>query len=99
MTYFFIATIVSMTTVIYWLVKRQLRLIEKLEDINEKVEESLDVLDQSYARLSKLLETPVLFDDPIVVEMIESAKSARDAILVVANNIVEKEEDSARPEA
>ena len=99
MTYFFIVTIVSMMIVIYWLVKRQLRLIEKLEDINEKVEESLDVLDQSYARLSKLLETPVLFDDPIVVEMIESAKSARDAILVVANNIVEKEEDSARPEA
>lgn len=85
-------------SIIYWLVRRQLALIDKLQDINDRVEESLDILDQSYARMSKLLETPVLFDDPVVVEMVDSAKSARDAILVVANNIVEQEEDSGRPE-
>lgn len=99
MIYLLVLTNVMSAAVIYWLVRRQLDLIDKLQDVNDRIEESLDVLDRSYARLSKLLETPVLFDDPVVVEMVDSAKSARDAILVVANNIVEQEEDSGRPES
>lgn len=98
MIYLLALTNVISLSIVYWLVRRQLTFIDKLEDINDRVEESLDILDQSYNRLSRLLETPVLFDDPVVVEMVESAKSARDAILVVANNIVEQEEDSGRPE-
>ena len=99
MIYFLILTNLLSASIIYWLVRRQLQLIDKIEDTNDRIEESLDILDGSYNKLSKLLETPVLFDDPIVVEMVDSAKLARDAILVVANNIVEQEEDSGRPEA
>jgi hypothetical protein len=65
-----------------------MQMLEQFEDLTERVEESLDVLDYSYGRMTKLLENPVAFDDPIAIELVQSAKNARDAMLVVANNVV-----------
>ena len=78
-------------------VQRSLVLIEKIDEINVQVEESLDIIDTSYASVSKHLESPVLFDDPVVVAMIRDVKHARDAMLLVANKVTEpfqNDEDS-----
>lgn len=78
-------------------VQRSLVLIEKIDEINVQVEESLDIIDTSYASVSKHLESPVLFDDPVVVAMIRDVKQARDAMLLVANKVTEpfqNDEDS-----
>jgi hypothetical protein len=64
--------------------------LERFDDLNERVEESLDILDKNYTRLSNLLETPVLLDDPIAVEMVQTARAARDSMLVVANIVTEQ---------
>ena len=76
-----------------FLAKKHLEMLEKFDNLNDKIEESLDILDENYGKLSKLLETPVLFDDPIAVEMVQTAKNARDSILVVANAITNQEEE------
>ena len=65
-----------------------MQVLDQMEELTESVEESLDILDFSYGKMSKLLETPVAVDDPVAVELVQSAKSARDAMLVVANKIV-----------
>jgi len=70
-----------------WLVKKHLSLLEKFDTVTEQVEESLDIIDASYNRMANLLETPVLLDDPIVVELVQSAKNAKDSLLLVANKI------------
>jgi len=70
-------------------IQRSLVLIEKIDDINVQVEESLDIIDSAYANVSKHLESPVLFDDPVVVTMIRDVKQARDAMLLVANKVTE----------
>ena len=78
-------------------VQRSLVLIEKIDEINVQVEESLDIIDTSYASVSKHLESQVLFDDPVVVAMIRDVKQARDAMLLVANKVTEpfqNDEDS-----
>lgn len=78
-------------------VQRSLVLIEKIDEINVQVEESLDIIDTSYASVSKHLESPVLFDDPVVVAMIRDVKQSRDAMLLVANKVTEpfqNDEDS-----
>lgn len=78
-------------------VQRSLVLIEKIDEINIQVEESLDIIDASYASVSKHLESPVLFDDPVVIAMIRDVKQAKDAILLVANKVTEpfqNDEDS-----
>ena len=74
-------------------VQRSLVLIEKIDEINVQVEESLDIIYTSYASVSKHLESPVLFDDPVVVAMIRDVKQARDAMLLVANKVTEPFQD------
>ena len=74
-------------------VQRSLVLIEKIDEINVQVEESLDIIDASYTSVSKHLESPVLFDDPVVVAMIRDVKQARDAMLLVANKVTEPFQD------
>jgi|688.fasta_scaffold05770_25 hypothetical protein len=88
MIYFLIFSNLLTFSCLFLLVKRHMQTLEQFEDLTERIEESLDVLDFSYGRMTKLLETPVAFDDPIAVELVQSAKNARDAMLLVANNIV-----------
>lgn len=85
--------VVCLSGALVWLTKKHLYMLEKYDDLVEQVEESLDIIDQSYNGMSKLLETPVLFDDPIAVEMVNNAKMARDSMLLIANKIANGNED------
>ena len=69
--------------------KRSLILIEKMDDISEQIEESLDIIDEAYSNVSKHLKSPVLFDDPVVTSMIRDVKNAKDAMLIIANKVTE----------
>jgi hypothetical protein len=60
------------------------KLIISFEDA---VEESLDELDKSYERISKILEIPVFFDSVEVRQVIEEIEISRAVILKVANNL------------
>ncbi|NBP02365.1 MAG: hypothetical protein EBU90_20060 [Proteobacteria bacterium] len=62
--------------------------MEKIDEIGAQVEESLDMIDESYQDVSKHLKSPVLFDDPVVTMMIKDVKNAREAMLLIANKIV-----------
>jgi hypothetical protein len=66
------------------------KIIIKVED---SVTESLDILDQNYEKISKILEIPLFFDSPQVKQVVENIRTARDAILYVANNIANIEEE------
>jgi hypothetical protein len=63
--------------------------LEKMDEVSEQVEESLDIIDQAYSNVSNHLESPVLFDDPVVVSMIRDVKNARESMLLIANKVVE----------
>ena len=68
--------------------KKSLKLMEKIDEIGAQIEESLDVIDESYQDVSRHLKSLVLFDDPVVTMMIKDVKNAREAMLLVANKIV-----------
>ena len=74
---------------LFIMTKRSLTLIEKMDDISLQIEESLDIIDESYSSVSKHLKSPVLFDDPVVTSMIRDVKKARDAMLIIANKVTE----------
>jgi hypothetical protein len=71
------------------LLKRTMIAFEKLDEVSNQIEESLDVIDDSYRRISRHLKSPVLFDDPVVIEMVKDVKNAKEAMLIVANKIAE----------
>ena len=68
-------------------------IILKLED---SIEQSLDVLDEKYARFQTILETPLFYDSPQVRQVITDISETRDQILLIAQELAEV--DSAKEE-
>jgi len=58
-----------------------------LLNLQESIEESLDILDEKYNSISKILEIPVFFDSLEVRSVLDDIRRSRDAILYVAGRI------------
>lgn len=55
--------------------------------IVDSVESSLDVLDEKYAIMSKILEIPIFYDSPQIKQVVTEIKACKDSILKVAQEI------------
>lgn len=56
-------------------------------NLQESIEESLDILDEKYNSISKILETPVFFDSLEVRSVLDDIGRSRDAILYIAGRL------------
>jgi hypothetical protein len=64
----------------YYLAKFSLIILR----IQEAIEESLDVIDERYQSISKILEIPLFYDSPQIRQVINDIKITRDTLLKVA---------------
>ena len=55
--------------------------------IQDSVEESLDMLDEKYRKISEILERPIFFDSVEIRNVVSDIKDSRDSILRVANTM------------
>jgi 50S ribosomal subunit-associated GTPase HflX len=62
--------------------------MEQLDEVKDQVEESLDVLDFVYGRIYDKSQIEVLSDEPLVRELLQDIKAAKDTMIIVANKIV-----------
>tara|TARA_R110000851_G_scaffold233949_1_gene386466 strand:+ start:208 stop:519 length:312 start_codon:yes stop_codon:yes gene_type:complete len=53
--------------------------------ITESIEEALDILDDRYASISKILQIPLFYDSHEVRQVLTDIEQSRDAILLVAD--------------
>jgi len=90
MDYILIGIVIFLLVSVYYNIKFALILI-KMEDA---IEESLDVLDERYASISKVLEIPLFFDSPQIRQVINDIKQTRNSILKVANIISDVDGES-----
>lgn len=67
-------------------------------NISDAIEESLDVLDQRYESVSKVLEMPVFFDSMEVRQVIDDIRISQNAILYVANTMIDPFEQGTTEE-
>ena len=58
--------------------------IIKFED---NISEALDILDERYASISKILEIPLFYDSPQIRQVVTDMKLSRDSILKASNEI------------
>ena len=65
----------------YFAIKFSL-IILKIEDA---IEESLDVIDERYRSISKVLEIPIFYDSPQIRQVVNDIKMTRDTLLLIAN--------------
>lgn len=68
-------------------VRKNLQLVDKIEEISDQIEESLDILDEYHKRIDLKSRTEVLFDDPLVKDLIQDIKGCKDAVLLIANKV------------
>tara|TARA_E500000178_G_C16612429_1_gene569620 strand:+ start:117 stop:410 length:294 start_codon:yes stop_codon:yes gene_type:complete len=59
----------------------------------DNIEESLDVLDESYGKLFEILQIPLANDSPQVKAVIGEIEKSRDSILRVAQKIARVEDE------
>jgi len=69
---------------------------KNLLDISDAIELALDILDERYASISRILEIPLFYDSPEVRQVLIDIERTRNSILKVANilgSIEVQEED------
>ncbi len=66
------------------------RIILKMED---EIGICLDIIDEKYRSLSKILEIPIFFDSPQVRKVIDDIKTARSSLLNIANKLTSIEQE------
>jgi len=81
-----IALVISM----FFCIKFALTILQ----VQEAVEESLDIIDVKYSRLSKILEIPIFYNSPEVKSAIQEIEDTRDALLYIANQLVNSEKEN-----
>ena len=89
MIYFLILVLVFLSALLALSIRKNLYLQEKIENISESLEESLDVLDLVYQRIVTKTQLEVLSDDPIVRELAQDLKISRDSVHAIANLILD----------
>ena len=63
------------------------KLATSIFTLEEQIEESLDLIDGYYSRISAIASTPVLSNEPYIVELVQLIVKLRDAVLLVANKL------------
>ena len=77
--FFIITTVVAVVFMIKFA-----KIIMSVED---QIDESLDILDASYATISKVLQIPLASDDQYARSVVKSMKDSKRAVLLVANKL------------
>jgi hypothetical protein len=81
-----VALSIGLCVSLYYLFKFSLILIR----VEDSIEDSLDILDERYKKMTEILEIPVFFDSIEVRNCIAEIRKSRDAILFVANSLTQK---------
>lgn len=70
---------------IYYCIKFAIIIIR----MQEVIEDSLDIIDEKYSNLSKILEIPIFYNNTEVKNAIREVQETRDVLLYIANQLVE----------
>ena len=81
--------IAAISSYIAWhAIKQNLILADQREELVDTIEESLDELDECYTAIATKAQIDVLSDEPIIRELINDIKRARNAMLSIASKVV-----------
>ena len=56
--------------------------------IQDQIEESLDIIDEQYDKMTYILEIPLASDSPQVKEIVNAVRETRNAVLEVSHALV-----------
>ena len=80
---FFVVSLIT-SALLVLSVKKNIELVEKLENLSESIEESIDVLQEQYEVIEKKTKIEVFSDEPVVRELIEDMRIAKNSVIKAA---------------
>jgi hypothetical protein len=83
MMYFIFFLCIVIVLLLYYLYKFALTIIEMQDVLNE----SLDLIDNKYRNISKILETPIFYDSTEVKRILKELEDVKVLILYIANKL------------
>ena len=83
MIYFVIFLLILLGIAVYFCYKFAMIII----NMQEVIEESLDILDEKYAKISEILNIPIFFDSKEVRDVLREIKGVKDSILLILINL------------
>ncbi len=104
MNIIYIVCICFLLIVIGYLCKKLYDFSILILDIEDSVEESLDILNERYGSINKILQIPIFFDSVEVRQVVADIRDCHEAILTIANKLTNdiglkgeiKEEDTQK---
>ncbi len=87
MIYFIIILCILLGIAVYFCLKFAMIII-RTQDV---IEESLDILDDKYAKISEILNIPIFFDSKEVRDVLYEIKGVKDSILAIAQRLTNQE--------
>ncbi len=83
-----ILLLIAAIVLVVVVVKKNLTMSDQREQLVDQIEESLDVLDACFQRLSHNAEANVLSDEPVIREVMSDIRRSRNAVLAIASKVV-----------
>lgn len=98
MIIFLMIVITLLLGLVFFLTFKLLRFNDMHDEIRDQVDQSLDIIDDCYGRISAVAEMPVMFDDPVVHQLLSDIKLTKHSLLLIANKISidDSEEDQEK---
>jgi nitrate reductase NapAB chaperone NapD len=79
-----IAALVVLLAISIYLNIKMGKIVLKVQD---SIEDSLDILDERYASISKVLEIPLFYDSAEIRSVLDDVKDTRESILDIARSL------------
>ena len=91
--------LVSTSVLLFFSLKKNVELVEIIEDSTEQVEKSLEILEFYQERIERKSKLEIMLDDPIVRELIEDLRGSKEALSSIKEQLVEfiQTEDEEEP--
>jgi len=87
MIYFLSFSLILTLFFLFVSIRKNLELLEKIESIEDQVEESVDILDEYYKIIDAKSKTEVFFDEPLVKSLIQDINGCKNAVVLVSNKL------------
>lgn len=82
---------------LYLSIKRNFEFIDSLEQTNDQIDETLEILDYYYKRFDKKSKLDLFSDDQIVRELVQDIKHTRNAIMLISKKLTGDIENTENP--
>jgi hypothetical protein len=83
----YIICIVVLLFVVFFLARKLYKFSLIILNVESAIEESLDLLNERYAKIVSIAEKPIFFDSVEIREVISEIQASHEAILAIANRL------------